>query len=309
MKKRRSILLIIAVMLIMIAISLAWLFSHGIESADAERGEAIRETVESFLRDEAGDVLAVDTDTILSLVASSHIYSHRGSAGSNEHSFTAYDEAISAGSRYIEQDVVLSADGVLFVSHDLSASKMTGTKANYSGMNAADIDNLTTYSGNKILRLSEVFDRYGRSVDYVIELKTSDRNTIRAFEQIIEEYGYEDIVIVQSSSTDVLSIIEDSFPELRKLHLCRSQGEFNRDLELPYVDIISVKASNGLMGENNCAAAHDHSKLFSAWTLDSESDIVRAIDIGVDTYFTNNTELAMSLEKEYRLQDRSGDRN
>ena len=47
-----------------------------------------------------------------------HVYSHRGSKGSNEHTFEAYDEAIKAGSHNIEQDVVVSRDGTLYVSHD-----------------------------------------------------------------------------------------------------------------------------------------------------------------------------------------------
>ena len=36
----------------------------------------------------------------------------------------SYDEAIEAGSRYIEQDIVISSDGVLYVSHDENAVAM-----------------------------------------------------------------------------------------------------------------------------------------------------------------------------------------
>ena len=98
----------------------------------------------------------------------SHVYSHRGIEGPYEESFKAYDEVISAGSRNIEMDLVISSDGVLFLAHDPVASYMTGVSASYSSMTADEIDGLTTYDGNKVLRLSEAFDKYERSVNYII---------------------------------------------------------------------------------------------------------------------------------------------
>ena len=89
-----------------------------------------------------------------------------------------------------------------------------------------------------------------------------------------------------------------------KLFICKSQQSFYDSLDLPYVDIVSVDIDRGLMTESNCEAAHDHGKVFSAWTLSLESSIRRAIEMNVDTYFTNNTPLALSLEREYGLEAR-----
>ena len=58
------------------------------------------------------------------------------------------------------------------------------------------------------------------------------------------------------------------------------------------------------MKEERCRAAHEHGKTFSAWTLDTEDEIRRAIDMGVDSYFTNDTPLALSIEKEYGVKVR-----
>ena len=233
-----------------------------------------------------------------------HIYSHRGIEGSYEHSFKAYDEAINAGSHNIEQDLVLSSDGVLFVAHDPNAVFMTGVNADYSSLTAEEIDSLETYAGNKVLRLSEVFDRYGRSVNYIIEIKDEYSATIEAFESIVDEYGYEDIITIQSIYTGVLKTLDEKYPDMAKLFICKSQQSFYDSLELPYVDIVSVDIDRGLMTESNCDAAHDHGKVFSAWTLSLESSIRRAIDMNVDTYFTNNTPLALSLEREYGTEAR-----
>ena len=232
-----------------------------------------------------------------------HVYSHRGSAGSEEHSFKAYDAAIEAGSRYIEQDIVISSDGILYVSHDLGAYSMTGYDGLYEYMNSDIIDGLRTEAGNKVLRLSEVFDKYGKTINYVIELKQGNKACINAFEKLVDEYGLSDLITVQSKSSEVLKELEQKYPDMSKLFVCRTQQEFDRALDKPYIDIISVKAAAGLMNDSNCEKVHDHDKLFSAWILDSEEMIRKAIDMDVDTYFTNNTQLALSLEREYGLKE------
>ena len=290
-------------MVAVIAVQSLWLVRRGMANSARHREEAAREAEEQRIREEEEKAAAAKEAEEAEIA--SHVYSHRGSAGAYEHSFKAYDEAIEAGSRNIEQDLVISSDGVLFVSHDLNAVSMTGTDALYSSMTADEIDSLRTRAGNKVLRLSEVFDRYGRDVNYIIELKTSDGAAADAFCEITDKYGYEDIITVQSTDTGVLKQLDEKYPDMPKLLVCKSRQSFNDSLELPYVDIISVDIDRGLMTESNCGAAHAHGKKFSAWTLSLESSIRSAIDMGVDTYFTNDTPLAMSLEREYGLTVRS----
>lgn len=303
MKKKRTLVILILIMLVVVALLSAFIIHRGMQINEAKREEELKKAEELRQQEEEARI-AAEKEAKEQAIAS-HVYSHRGSEGFYEHSFKAYDEAISAGSRNIEQDLVLSSDGVLFVAHDLNASYMTGVNAAYSSMTAEKIDSLETRAGYKVLRLSEVFDRYGESVNYVIELKTGDNNTIEAFESIVNEYGYKDIITVQSIYTDVLKILDEKYPDMPKLFVCKSQQSFNNSLEMSYVDIVSVDIDRGLMTEDNCKAAHDHNKLFSAWTLNLESSIRRAIDMNVDTYFTNDTPLALSLEREYGLEARA----
>lgn len=54
------------------------------------------------------------------------------------------------------------------------------------------------------------------------------------------------------------------------------------------------------MTEANCKLVHDNGKEFSAWTLDSWAKIQKAIELGVDSYFTNYTAKALYLERKYR---------
>ena len=289
-KRNKTLIIAIALMLVAIAALSVRILDRGHQLSTASVSESTGTA--------AGQVrtTAEQANAAIEAEIASHVYSYRGSAGPEEHSFKAYDAAIDAGSRYIGQDVVMSSDGILYVSSDTWAGTMTGYDGMYEYMSSETIDGLETKAGNKVLRLSEVFDRYGRDINYVIELKDGSDACVRAFEELVDAYDISDMITVQSVDTGVLKELESKYPNMPKLFVCRSQGDFESAL-----DIISVKEAAALMTESNCSAAHENGKVFSAWTLDSEETIKYAIEMGVDTYFTNDTPLALSLEREYGI--------
>lgn len=305
MKNRKTLITIIIVMLVLVVASMAWIIHKGKANNEAE--EAAREEA-AQVEEELGkaEEEAIARQEAEDAAVASHVFSHRGREGAYEHTFKAYDEAIEAGSRYIEQDIVISSDGVLYVSHDENALAMTGYNGMYEYISSETIDGLRTEEGNKILRLSEVFEKYGDTINYVIELKANSDACIMAFEKMVEEYGLSDNIIVQSRHPETLEIIENKFPDMPKLFVCWNQGDFNYVVDAPYVDIISVRATveTGIWTESNCQAAHDADKQFGVWTIDTEDEIKKAIDMGVDNYFTNETALALELEREYGLKVR-----
>jgi len=308
MRTRKTLTILIIVMLLMVMAAVAWIFhlegsDRTAQKEDTAQAEQTVDDEQKKAEEEAAMKKNVEDDLI-----TSHVYSHRGSEGPEEHSFKAYDAAIEAGSRYIEQDVVMSSDGVLYVSHDLNAVTMTGYNGMFEYISSETVDGLRTEAGNKILRLSEVFEHYGTDINYVVELKDNSDKCILEFENLVEEYGVADVVTVQSMKASTLEVIEIKYPDMPKLFVCWNQGDFDYVLDQPYVDIISVRgtAETGIFTESNCKAAHDAGKKFSVWTLDTEDEIKKAIDMGVDTYFTNDTPLALSLEREYGLKVRNG---
>ncbi len=261
--------------------------------ADSAVPEAAEETEEEAARE----------------MAQEHIYAHRATSGTSlEHSFRQYDQAIADGARYIEQDIVISRDGTLFVSHDLTAARMTGTNRAFSDMTDAEIDRLRTYEGEPTLRLSDVFDRYETDIHYVIELKSTDQRTIDAFTELVNQYGYQDRIIVQCFYLQTLQRLEEIFPDMPKLYLVQYPSHLDEGYDAPYVDIISAEMS--MMTEENVNQAHERGKLFSIWPLTdegavfSDDELRRAIDLGVDTYFTDDVKQAMSIEETYGYEVR-----
>lgn len=228
-----------------------------------------------------------------------HVYSHRGASSDEiEHTFAAYDKAIAQGSHNIEQDLVISADGTLYISHDLTSDRIAGSGGAFSSMTDSQIDALTTSDGQKILKLSDVFEKYGKSVKYIIELKSSDSRTVDAFRDVVDKYDMKDQIVVQCLELQALKDLEEYYPDMPKLYIVKDQSSFDYGLTKEYVDIIGARKN--LMSSSNCDKAHDSGKDFNAWTLDTDDEIITAIKMGADSYFTNHTDRAIELEKEYR---------
>lgn len=227
-----------------------------------------------------------------------HIFSHRGASGEEiEHTIAAYDLAIAYGSKYIEQDIVVSKNGTLYISHDLSAKRITGTDKNYNDMYDDEIDTLKTKDNQKILSLKEVFDRYKKDdVNFVIEIK--DASAVEILIKMIEYYNFEKRVIVQCFNENVLKRIKEALPKITTLYLVNTQENFDNGINFSYIDIISVEKT--LMKKNNCDLAHKSGKMFNVFTINSENEIKEAIKIDVDSYFTDYTAKAMVIEKKYR---------
>ena len=250
--------------------------------------------------EESAEAPEENAEAVADEKAASHVYSHRGSAGDDELTFITYDRAVDEGSKIIEADMVVSMDGTIYLARDDHALDMTGVNGYFSGMTDGQIDALKTKSGNNIISLKDVFDRYGDSVTYIVDIKyISSRNT-DAFKKIVKDYGFEDNVIAASSYFDALRPLEDTFPDMPKMYIAADSSTFDLAIGTDYVDIISVPKD--LMTADNLKAAHKDGKKFSAWTLNTEEEIRSAIDLGVDSYFTDDSGLAIKLEKECRTE-------
>ena len=299
-KKNRSLLAVLIAVLILLCAASAFYIVQTSSQRTIERNIDIAGTVPATAEALSG-ALSDAADKTISYMAAEHVYSHRGASGDEtEHTIKAFDRAFDEGSRYLELDAVISADGTLYVSHEFNAWPLTGTVAQYNVLHDKEIDNLKTHDGQKILKVSEVFDRYGEKVNYLVELKDANDACIAAFKKVIDQYGYEDRVIVQSSYPSVLEKVERIYPDMEKLHIIRSGPEFRSGLQKDYVDIVAVRKD--LMSADWCKDAHDAGKKFSVWTVDTEDEIRRAIEMGADTYFTDYTARALDLEKRYRFK-------
>lgn len=301
-KKR---ILLILLMLVLCVLALFYIISlthsrtesrQAEEAAAAETEQAAGEAADQAAQQEAQ---AEQKDAPAAAgKAGSHVYAHRGSAGDDELSIAAYDRAVEAGAVYIEADMVVSADGTVYVAHEDESEPMTGYSGYFSGMTDGQIDSLKTRAGNNILKLTDLFEKYGDSVTYIVDIKYAAARNTEAFIRTVKDSGLENNVIAASFYPKALSAVESELPDMTKIFLCSDQGSFNAGLGYRSADILCVPKE--IMTSDNLKAAHEAEKQFSAWTLNTEEEIRSAIEMGADSYFTDDTALAVRLEGELR---------
>ena len=227
-----------------------------------------------------------------------HVVSHRGASGDvQEHTFDAYDLAIEYGSHHLELDVVVSRNGTVYVSHDTSALRLYGVDREFHQLTDRQIDALESSQGYPVLRLESVFERYGDSVTYFIELKRPVE-TADALIRLLRKYDLQENIYFQCARTDTIKKLKRAFPGLRFIMSVHTDREMREALSSPNIDIVIVNAR--LMSMRYCFDAHEYGKKIAVWTLNTRDDIVHAILIGVDYIYTNHTDLALKLEAEYR---------
>lgn len=293
-------IIIIAVLLMLCLLTGTWLllFDRNTEEESTDKEAEISNIITSGMDQIKSKSSSQIYNQLENWLLADHVYPHGHTDMLDEYTFAAYDAALSAGAHYVDTDVVISGDGTLYVSHDLNAFRITGDSRNFASMNDDEIGKLRGRSGDKLLKLGEVLDKYGKDVKYLIELKSSDSKLINAFKAEMDERGLSDAVILQSEFPNVLEKIEDIYPEMPKLLVVKNDAALDLAMDEDYVDIVGARVQ--YMTQNNCDAAHNAGKKFVGWPIDTENEIVNAIRIGADAYFTNDTELALNLEKQYR---------
>jgi glycerophosphoryl diester phosphodiesterase len=253
------------------------------------------------------------------------VIAHPGLSGlAPEHIWEAYDRAIEIGADYIEQDLHLSADGVLVILHDDSLERTArGPESNCSGpAREKTLDELRScdfgswfgaaFHGQKIITLEELLAKYGRTTRYYIETKHPDQ-MLGMEEKLVAElgrFGFLDesqpglpaSVVIQSFSRDSLEKMNALAPALPRVQLV-DRGGLAGKLESGLREIASYAIG---VGPNHrdvdsafVAAAHRHGLLVHAWTVNDPTEMERLIELGVDGLFTDRADLLIALKAAY----------
>lgn len=244
---------------------------------------------------------------------------HRGASGdAPEHTLAAYDLAIQQGADYIEQDLQLTRDGVLVVVHDETLDRTArGPAENCTGrVDAKTLAQLKTcdvgswfneafperaraeYFGLRIPTLEEVFQRYGKRINYYIETKspeTADRMEERLL-ALMDRYGLRKPaavrwqVLIQSFSAASLQTIHRLDPSLPLIQLnffFETSERLRAQLDSVATYAVGIGPSLSSVDSALVAAAHARCLDVHPYTVNDSQTMARLLDLGVDGIFTN----------------------
>lgn len=224
---------------------------------------------------------------------------HRGYApDGNENSLAAVQAAVDLGCGWVETDVQASADGELFVFHDDTLDRVTGTTGRISTMTAAQV-RAVRIGGDPIPTLAELLERFP-DVRLNIDVKTA--TGVAPLAAAIERLGAHDRVLVASFSDRRRRAV------LRRLSrpVATSAGTVLTAvwvlaaavpvlapvarLLLHEVDCLQVPERQPLLAgravpvvtSRTIALAHRWGLEVHVWTVNDADDMRRLLDAGVD---------------------------
>ena len=247
---------------------------------------------------------------------------HRGASGyAPEHTIAAYDLALELGADYIEQDLQMTADGILVVMHDQSLDRTArGAAENCTGLvisktleqvKTCDVGSWFNeenpelardeYVGLKIPTLEEVFQRYGKKVRYYIETKTpvAAPGMEEELLRLMDKYGLRKPavrkwqVLIQSFAPESLMKINAIDPGLPLIQLGFTADEAGLEAIAEYS--VGVGPSFGGVDQAYVDKAHSLCLDIHPYTVNEPDDIQRMIDLGVDGMFSNYPDVVREL--------------
>lgn len=130
------------------------------------------------------------------------IIGHRGaSAGAPENTLAAFALAQEQGADGVELDVQFSADGQIVIMHDATVDRTTNGTGRVTDLTLAQLQALDAGAGQTIPTLDELFEAFGPSLLYNIEIKDwgwRDHHLELAVADRIAAYHLERQVLVSS---------------------------------------------------------------------------------------------------------------
>jgi len=251
------------------------------------------------------------------------VIAHRGASGyAPEHTFASWDLALDMGADYLEQDLQMTADGVLIVMHDDTLDRTTNgacrgavhehALASIAGcdvgswFNEAHPDRARPeFTGLAIPTLEQVFERYEGRARFYVETKKPgaapgmEDELLRLIRRhgLLESAAEPPTVIVQSFSAASLRKLNTLEPGLALVRLFgRHHTGFTLQRQL---DILSrfafgIGPSRADTAEQLVEAAHEHGLVVHPWTVNDTSEMRFFSAIGVDGIFTDFPDRALS---------------
>ena len=244
------------------------------------------------------------------------VIGHRGASGhAPEHTFAAWDIAIDMGVDYIEQDLQMTADGVLVVLHDETLDRTSGglCRGPVSRRTFREIANCDVgawfntafperardnFAGQRIPSLDDVLARYAGRARFYIETKkpAAAPGMEEALLDLLHRHDLRPTstpdhpVIIQSFSAASLMKIRAADPDIPLVQLfSRRETSWTIRLQLDAVAryAYGIGPQFRTVDARLVAAAHARDIVVHPYTVNDEPVMRRLIRVGVDGMFTD----------------------
>ena len=222
---------------------------------------------------------------------------HRGGGAENvENSPTAFQHALHLGYQVLETDVHSSADGVLVVCHDPVLTRTSEAGHEIAKTDWATLSQVRLNNGDKLMRLEDLADMLGAETRLNIDPK-SDASVGPLIRFLELRPEIQERVCLGSFETARLKLLRQALPrvvtsmgrsEIRTLVLsARSRIKWPRRSAAIAAQVPEVARDVRIVTQQFVDYSHDIGLDVHVWTVNSEQDMHRLYDMGVDALITD----------------------
>jgi glycerophosphoryl diester phosphodiesterase len=237
------------------------------------------------------------------------IIAHRGGGGSApENTLPAFERSLASGFPKVELDLRLSRDEQLMLFHDDDLKPKTGRSGAVGDYTAAELRSFDigrwfdrehpeitkSYAGTGLISLRELFEKFGKRLEYHLEIKGDDARVPPLLIGRIDEFGLRPFVIVAAFSRAQVEQVHALAPDLPVCWLISRRRDLAGDkpaLLAHHLRVINDAARAGFTqlalpaSEFSAqAVAHAHAKglWIRAYGVKTREDEAQVIHAGAD---------------------------
>ena len=229
------------------------------------------------------------------------VLAHRGgSIESFENTIESFYYSQSLGCKFIETDVQVSSDGIPYIFHDETLTRLLNKNTVFSDLHSNEIDNLRIFDSHKIPRLDETLQTFP-DMYFQIDVKT-DAVAMPALE-VIYQCKAEDRVCIASFNSSRLSRVNNKYPELclsmgpnevGKM-LLSSFGLYNKTIIGDCLQVPMYYYGIKVVTKRFVDFVHSKGLKICVWTINDEKTFKKLIDMGVDGIITDKPKLLFEI--------------
>ncbi|WP_459556984.1 glycerophosphodiester phosphodiesterase [Lacunimicrobium album] len=228
------------------------------------------------------------------------ILAHRGGAYEyEENTLEAFRACYDRGIRGFETDLRMTKDGVLVILHDDTLNRTHDGSGSIEHMTAADLKDITTKKGQKMLFFDELLDYFADKPGVYIELEMKTSNKELYPDTRIEEYCRKLYDAAKTRKPAGSTYVFTSFDErpLRTIRAIDGKAPMSYIASKPCSpefiekakDIGADRIACQLKGTSRTAVeeAHKQGLLVNCWPGRAVEDYYLAIGLGIDVHCTD----------------------
>ncbi len=233
---------------------------------------------------------------------------HRGAGGeAPENTWPAFESARVAGMHGFEVDVLLTRDNVPVAVHDLTLQRIAGghravqevTWPAISGLDAGSHFH-PRFAGERIPRLEDVLDHYGRDMIIDIELKgysPFSEGMEEAVISLVREKNLSDQVIISSFNPFTIMRLKSMAPEIKTgfNYLSDSIRQIRRVWFAPFLPTFSKHPQPHQVDQSYVQRQHKKGIWVIPWGVSQREEMERLLHLGVDGIISNFPSTLRSL--------------